>query len=449
MSKTITPSTYVRNLNHGMFRKLADFLDPQEDWKKIAVNIQKPSGEPRYNQFHLRRFEQQAAIGKSPTSELLYDWGTTNCTVGDLVDILVQNQLLSSASLLLPGFPVDAVKEAPVAIRDSQEAQTIPVGRTVESYAPDSTTQPEEEDFDGQGFSRFSFQELRKLTCNFDERPVSKGGNKLGEGGFGVVYRACIDKKVVAVKKLTMISDLSLEELKLQFKQEIQAMKMLKHENLVEMIGFSYDGDHPCLVFDYMSNGSLLDRLACLDGTPPLPWSKRCSIAVGTARGIEYLHTNHHIHRDIKSGNILLDKMFVAKISDFGLSRASAKLTSTVMTETIVGTTAYMSPEALRGEITPKSDIFSFGVVLLEIISGHPPVDENRDPKFLVSWKDEIEDEEISLEEFVDKKIKDWDFSSVENMYFLASQCLNERKNKRPEMKEVHEQLEDIQATPS
>ena len=102
MNKPIIASTYVRYLSLGLIRKLSDFIDPQEGWKKLAVAIKKPSGDDRYNQFHIRRFEALLQTGKSPTCELLFDWGTANCTVGDLVDILVQNEFFAPASLLLP-----------------------------------------------------------------------------------------------------------------------------------------------------------------------------------------------------------------------------------------------------------------------------------------------------------------------------------------------------------
>uniref|UniRef100_A0A4W5L1T2 non-specific serine/threonine protein kinase n=1 Tax=Hucho hucho TaxID=62062 RepID=A0A4W5L1T2_9TELE len=339
----------------------------------------------------------------------------------------------------------------PDAINNPRDAATRPLGRTEaqtkEQPPPDSTSEQQEdqEPNDTAGFLRLSFHELKKITGNFDERPVSDGGSRLGEGGFGTVYKGLIDGKPVAVKKLHSMEDISLEELSVQFIQEVQTLMVLKHENLVDMVGFSRDGHHPCLVYAYMSNGSLLDRLACLDGSPPLSWHRRCLIAVGTARGLDYLHSNHHVHRDVKSGNILLDELLVPKISDFGLTRASATRSSaTVMTERIVGTTAYMANEALRGEITPKSDIYSFGVVLLEILSGLPPVDENRDPKFLMEMKDEIDEEEMALEDFVDKKMTDWDLPLVERTYFLASDCLSDKKNKRPLMEQVLTELEDV-----
>ncbi|TNN36124.1 Interleukin-1 receptor-associated kinase 4 [Liparis tanakae] len=265
-----------------------------------------------------------------------------------------------------------------------------------------------------------------RITGNFDDRPVSDGGRRLGEGGFGTVYKGLLNDKAVAVKKLNPMDDVSVDELRVQFNQEIQALKVLKHENLVDMVGFSSDGQHPCLVYALMVNGSLLDRLALLEGCPPLSWRQRSLIAEGTARGLEYLHNNHHVHRDVKSANILLDETFVAKISDFGLTRASAKrTTTTVMTERIVGTRAYMAPEALRGEITPRSDVFSFGVMEMRY-----DIDD--------------EDEELTFEDFLDKRMGDRVLSQVESVYSLACNCLHDRKNRRPLIKQVVMELKGV-----
>ncbi|XP_006730326.1 interleukin-1 receptor-associated kinase 4 isoform X1 [Leptonychotes weddellii] len=459
MNKPITSSTYVRCLSVGLIRKLSDFIDPQEGWKKLAVAIKKPSGDDRYNQFHIRRFEALLQTGKSPTCELLFDWGTTNCTVGDLVDLLIQNEFFAPASLLLPDAVPKMVNTLPskeaVTVQQKQmplygkdRTFVLPVQNLEQNYMPPDSS-PENtslEDSDTR-FHSFSFYELKNVTNNFDERPISLGGNKMGEGGFGVVYKGYVNNKTVAVKKLAAMVDISTEELKQQFDQEIKVMAKCQHENLVELLGFSSDGDDLCLVYVYMPNGSLLDRLSCLDDTPPLPWHMRCKIAQGAANGISFLHENHHIHRDIKSANILLDEDFTAKISDFGLARASEKLAQTVMTSRIVGTTAYMAPEALRGEITPKSDIYSFGVVLLEIITGLPAVDEHREPQLLLDIKEEIEDEETTIEDYVDTKMNDTDPTSIETMYSVASQCLHEKKNKRPDIKKVQQLLQDMTAS--
>uniref|UniRef100_A0A8D0W463 Interleukin-1 receptor-associated kinase 4 n=1 Tax=Sus scrofa TaxID=9823 RepID=A0A8D0W463_PIG len=450
MNKPITASTYVRCLNVGLIRKLSDFIDPQEGWKKLAVAIKKPSGDDRYNQFHIRRFEALLQTGKSPTCELLFDWGTTNCTVGDLVDLLVQNEFFAPASLLLPDAVPKPINTLPSKVTVTVEQKQMPLygsNRTSvmpcqnpehNSMPPDSSS-PESKSLEVSDtrFHSFAFCELKDVTNNFDERPVSIGGNKMGEGGFGVVYKGYMNNRAVAVKKLAAVVDISTEELKQQFDQEIKVLAKCQHENLVELLGFSSDGDDLCLVYVYMSNGSLLDRLSCLDDTPPLSWYMRCKISQGAANGLSFLHENHHIHRDIKSANILLDEDFTAKISDFGLARASEKFAQTVMTSRIVGTTAYMAPEALRGEITPKSDIYSFGVVLLEIITGLPAVDEHREPQLLLDIKEEIEDEEKTIEDYIDKKMNDTDSTSIETMYSVASQCLHEKKNKRPDIKKM------------
>ncbi|XP_073476047.1 interleukin-1 receptor-associated kinase 4 [Aquarana catesbeiana] len=444
MSNTVTPSTFVRNLSPGLFRQLADFLDPQDGWKTIAMDIKKASGEPRYSQFHIRRFEGSIQKGKSPTQELLYDWGTTNCTVRDLANLLRKKNFLTAASVLLNDQETRAA--CPTTLIDELEKQQATSEKCSQTNRGDpvcQSTHPEEND-EETGFGVFSFNELKRITRNFNERPLSDGGNKIGEGGFGVVFQGQLKSEKVAVKKLTTIVDSSLQDLKDQYDQEIKAMAKCQHENIVKLLGFSNDSDNYCLVYTYMSNGSLLDRLACLNNTDPLSWNRRCSITVGTAKGIKYLHENNHTHRDIKSANILLDAYFTAKISDFGLARATGQHARTMMTERIVGTTAYMAPEALRGEVTIKSDIFSFGVVLLEVISGLPPFDEKRDPPLLLDIKEEIEEEEKTLEDCVDKKMGDVEFNLLEKMYCLASQCLNQMKNKRPNINTVLHSLEDI-----
>lgn len=460
MNKPITASTYVRCLNVGLIRKLSDFIDPQEGWKKLAVAIKKPSGDDRYNQFHIRRFEALLQTGKSPTCELLFDWGTTNCTVGDLVDLLVQNEFFAPASLLLPDAvpkPINTlpskvtvtVEQKQMPLYGSNRTSVIPCQNPEHNSMPPDSSSPESKSLEVSDtrFHSFAFCELKDVTNNFDERPVSIGGNKMGEGGFGVVYKGYMNNRAVAVKKLAAVVDISTEELKQQFDQEIKVLAKCQHENLVELLGFSSDGDDLCLVYVYMSNGSLLDRLSCLDDTPPLSWYMRCKISQGAANGLSFLHENHHIHRDIKSANILLDEDFTAKISDFGLARASEKFAQTVMTSRIVGTTAYMAPEALRGEITPKSDIYSFGVVLLEIITGLPAVDEHREPQLLLDIKEEIEDEEKTIEDYIDKKMNDTDSTSIETMYSVASQCLHEKKNKRPDIKKVQQLLQEMTAS--
>uniref|UniRef100_A0A452SQT1 Interleukin 1 receptor associated kinase 4 n=1 Tax=Ursus americanus TaxID=9643 RepID=A0A452SQT1_URSAM len=209
MNKPITSSTYVRCLNVGLIRKLSDFIDPQEGWKKLAVAIKKPSGDDRYNQFHIRRFEALLQTGKSPTCELLFDWGTTNCTVGDLVHLLIQNEFFAPASLLLPDAVPKTVHTLPskeavtvqqkhVPLHGKDRTFVLPVQNIEQNCMPPDSSSPENTSLEGSDtrFHSFSFYELKNVTNNFDERPISLGGNKMGEGGFGVVYKECLCGKV-------------------------------------------------------------------------------------------------------------------------------------------------------------------------------------------------------------------------------------------------------------
>ncbi|KAJ3596475.1 hypothetical protein NHX12_002882 [Muraenolepis orangiensis] len=460
MSREVTPSTYIRKLDYSVLRRLADFLDPDDRWRDVLVRIHRTSGEPRYTQLHVRRFAALVGQGKSPTIELLTNWGTTNATVGELVGILRASGLLAPAALLLPEpvlsppprvCPARGKEEDPRSLicAEALGSWTLPRPPQPPPERPPETKKKEEmeTEADGTGFVSFSYQELVNITGDFDDRPASEGGNRLGEGGFGTVYKGFVDRTPVAVKKLSPEEDTLAEELRLQFHQEVQTLKTLKHENLVDMVGFSCDGQYPCLVYHFMANGSVLDRLACMDGSPPLAWSRRCLIATGSCRGLDFLHANHHVHRDVKSGNILLDENFVAKISDFGLTRASpARSSATVVTERVVGTRAYMAPEALRGEITPKSDIFSFGVVLLELLSGLPPVDEYRDVPCLMELRYDIEDEDeaMTLKDFLDQKMRVTDGVQAERIYALACNCLQDRKVRRPTVEQVLSELEDV-----
>ncbi|NXR13225.1 IRAK4 kinase, partial [Semnornis frantzii] len=241
MSKPVTTSTYVRCISYGLMRRLADFIDPQEGWKKLAVDITDPSGESRYNQMHIRRFEAFVQMGKSPTCELLYDWGTTNCTVGDLVDLLIRNQFLAPANLLLP----EATRMSEEVRLPLSSQETLPIGEKqmpiqeeVESIKPvlaQTTEKPhsspaclsqesKDSEFNNTDFYNFWFHDLESITNNFDMRPESAGGNKLGEGGFGVVFKGYINGRNVAVKKLVAMVDVSAQDLKQQFDQEIKIM---------------------------------------------------------------------------------------------------------------------------------------------------------------------------------------------------------------------------------
>nr|BAK06110.1 predicted protein [Hordeum vulgare subsp. vulgare] len=206
---------------------------------------------------------------------------------------------------------------------------------------------------------------LRVATDNFDER------NKLGEGGFGVVYKGILpDNEEIAVKRLSQSSRQGIEELK----NELVLVAKLQHKNLVRLLGVCLEEQEKLLAYEYMPNKSLDTILFDPDRSSQLDWGMRFRIVNGIARGLQYLHEDSQlkiIHRDLKASNVLLDSDFNPKISDFGLARLFGSDQSHDVTNRVVGTYGYMAPEyAMRGSYSIKSDVFSFGVLILEIVTG-------------------------------------------------------------------------------
>ncbi|KAJ4975505.1 hypothetical protein NE237_000611 [Protea cynaroides] len=195
--------------------------------------------------------------------------------------------------------------------------------------------------------------------------------SKLGKGGFGVVYKGQLSNgKEIAVKRLSMNSRQGMEE----FKNEIILIARLQHRNLVKLLGYSLQEEEKMLIYEYMPNKSLDSFIFDKNKRPFLDWRKRFGIIMGIARGVLYLHEDSRlriIHRDLKASNVLLDEEMIPKISDFGLARIFEGDQIQANTNKVVGTYGYMSPEyAMQGLFSIKSDVFSFGVLLLEIISG-------------------------------------------------------------------------------
>lgn len=229
---------------------------------------------------------------------------------------------------------------------------------------------------------------LGAVTDNFNDKPLEEGGKLIGSGGFGMVYLGKFHNGFqIAVKCLRESDQLKEEDLIKQFETEVLMLSQYRHENILHLLGYSKDGPAPCLVYQYLPNGSLEDRLACLHGTPPLSANMRLKIIQGTANGIAYLNGEKYVHRDIKSANILLDSEFTAKVGDFATARpAPSGSSKTVVRATVViGTPAYLAPEAYSFDVSTKLDAYSFGVVLLEVITGLPAQDNRRENASLQS----------------------------------------------------------------
>ncbi|KAJ1698116.1 hypothetical protein LUZ63_006628 [Rhynchospora breviuscula] len=290
---------------------------------------------------------------------------------------------------------------------------------------------------------KFTLSEIKAATKNFDELAV------IGTGGFGKVYRGEIDggSNIVAVKRADPLCGQGLKE----FETEIEMLSKLRHRHLVSLIGYCEEKGEMILVYEFMANGTLRSHLY---GSPPpadvLTYKQRVEVCVGAARGLHYLHTGSEvgiIHRDVKTTNILLDEEFVAKMSDFGLSRAGPTLDQTHVSTAVKGSFGYLDPEYFRRQqLTQKSDVYSFGVVLFEVLCGRPVIDPSlpKDQINLAEWALRWQ-RQRSIEKIVDPRLKgDYSLESLKKFAEIAEKCLMDEGKNRPSMGEVLWQLEYV-----
>ncbi|XP_048335562.1 receptor-like serine/threonine-protein kinase ALE2 isoform X5 [Ziziphus jujuba] len=286
----------------------------------------------------------------------------------------------------------------------------------------------------------FSINDIERATELFDASRV------LGEGGFGRVYSGVLeDGTKVAVKVLKRDDQQGGRE----FLAEVEMLSRLHHRNLVKLIGICTEERSRCLVYELIPNGSVESHLHGVDKeTAPLNWVSRIKIALGAARGLAYLHEDSSprvIHRDFKSSNILLEDDFTPKVSDFGLARTAMDEENRHISTRVMGTFGYVAPEyAMTGHLLVKSDVYSYGVVLLELLTGRKPVDMSQPPgqENLVAWARPLLTSKEGLETIVDPSLgSDAPFESVAKVAAIASMCVQPEVSHRPFMGEVVQAL--------
>ncbi|KAL1298561.1 hypothetical protein HN51_042895 [Arachis hypogaea] len=283
----------------------------------------------------------------------------------------------------------------------------------------------------------FTFDELAAATGNF--RPDCF----LGEGGFGKVYKGHLESinQVVAIKQLDPHGLQGIRE----FVIEVLTLSLVDHPNLVKSIGFCAEGDQRLLVYEYMPLGSLEHHLHDLPpGKRPISWNTRMKIAAGAAKGLEYLHDKMKppvIYRDLKCSNILLDEKYHAKLSDFGLAKVGPSGDKSHVSTRVMGTYGYCAPDyAMTGQLTFKSDIYSFGVVLLELITGRKVIDHRRPEKEenLVAWARPLFKDRKRFSEMVDPLLEGkYPVRGLYQALAIAAMCLQEQPNMRPNTADV------------
>ncbi|KAJ8765123.1 hypothetical protein K2173_010609 [Erythroxylum novogranatense] len=296
----------------------------------------------------------------------------------------------------------------------------------------------------------FSFSELKSATRNFRSDTV------LGEGGFGKVFKGWLDEKapgktgsgtVIAVKKLNGESWQGFEE----WQSEVNFLGRLYHPNLVRLVGYCWEEEELLLVYEFMQKGSLENHLFGRgSAVQPLPWDIRIKIAIGAAKGLAFLHTSDKqvIYRDFKASNILLDGSYTAKISDFGLAKLGPSDSRSHVTTRVMGTYGYAAPEYVAtGHLYVKSDVYGFGVVLVEILTGLRAIDTNRPTgrHNLVDWIKPYLSDRRKLKSIMDSRLEGrYPSKAAFRIAQLALTCLESEPKHRPPMKDVVETLEII-----
>ncbi|KAL0723296.1 hypothetical protein Bca4012_037895 [Brassica carinata] len=290
-----------------------------------------------------------------------------------------------------------------------------------------------------------TMRQIQAATNNFSD------DNQIGEGGFGIVYQGILqDGQVVAIKRAKKEH---FENLRKEFKSEVDLLSKIGHRNLVKLLGYVDKGDERLIITEYVRNGTLRDHL---DGTrgSTLNFNQRLEIVIDVCHGLTYLHSyaeRQIIHRDIKSSNILLTDSLRAKVADFGFARGGpSDSNQTHILTQVKGTVGYLDPEYMRTyQLTAKSDVYSFGILLVEILTGRRPVEakKSHDQRITVRWAFDKYNEGKVLE-LVDPKARERvDDKILKKMFSLAFQCAAPTRKERPDMEAVGKQLWAIRST--
>nr|WNT99856.1 chitin elicitor receptor kinase 1 [Gymnema sylvestre] len=289
----------------------------------------------------------------------------------------------------------------------------------------------------------FSHEELANATNDFSL------SNKIGQGGFASVFYGELRGEKAAIKQMDM-------QASKEFLAELKVLTHVHHLNLVRLIGYCVEGSL-FLVYEYIENGNLSQHLRCSD-REPLSWATRVQIALDSARGLEYIHEHTvpvYIHRDIKSANILIDANFRAKVADFGLTKLTEVGSASLHTR-LVGTFGYMPPEyAHCGDVSPKIDVYAFGVVLYELISAKEAVIKTNEvvtesTGLVALFEDTLNQHgtQEGLRKLVDPRLgDDYPIESVRKMAQLAKACTHENPQLRPSMRSIVVALMTLSST--
>ena len=397
----------------GLIQILDTCKDPKQNWRGLAERLE------LYNAKDIAAFERKVLqLDGSPSRSLFEDLAMTGRNVDELFTIFFKMQNTEAFHFLKDSGLVSKSLANSLKIKAKPKvSNNVPQSHT-RSHQPDARSIMkfiEQENFDmdpaatkgnssdlslslvaqqkdsvtddilpalrNKGLIEFSYSEVCQATGNFSDSKLT-GGCKLGMGSFGTVFKGDLKNTTFAIKKLNLQNDMQARSVGLsQFAVEVLTLSKFRHPNLLELVGYSLDPRAPCLVYYYMEKGSLASVLASTEAAH-IPWDIRLRLSDDISKGLVFLHTASDkplIHRDLKSANVLLTNDYQAKIGDFGLARlGSDHSNSIVQTNRLQGTMGYISPEAARGNISTKTDVFSYGVLMLELLTNLSAFDPNR-----------------------------------------------------------------------
>jgi hypothetical protein len=391
-------------------------------WQSFSYNIDFRN----HNLSDMVTFGFSAGVAGYPTMHSIHTWNFSS-TLEDIVTKPRKNNRLGLAtglgvggSFLVGGFAL--ILFCLWKRKNSYTAEDLAFDRCMD------------DEFErGTGSKRFSFKELARATNNFNDE------EKLGQGGFGAVYKGFLQdsNSFVAVKRVSKGSKQGIKE----YASEVKIISRLRHRNLVQLIGWCHERGELLLIYEFMPNGSLNSHLFTEESL--LIWETRYKVAQGLALALVYLHEEWEqcvVHRDIKSSNIMLDSNFNAKLGDFGLARLVDHVKGSLTSTVLAGTRGYMAPECVTtGNASKESDVYSFGIVALEIACGRKPIKINasQDQVVLVEWVWKLYGIGKVLDAADPRLNGDFDEQQMERLMIVGLWCAHPDRNLRPSIRET------------